>query len=146
MEHALLYPGNTDTRGMSDCSSLLLSPGSRFANLGDRLCAKLDAEKVKDLSKDGRRSGGRVDVHSITAEEVLEQVNKIFTPYRVKFASPLSWFAVWNGWLLCSIHPSLSATPSAKVQNHKLTSLVSERVARSFSSPDLRIHLGGDAA
>ena len=104
MEHALLSPGKTDTRGISGCPFLLLFRDSRFANLGDRLCTKLDAEKVKNLVKDGRGSGGRVDVHSITAEEVLEQANQVFTPYRVSFASPLSWFAVWNGWSLCSIH------------------------------------------
>ena len=127
---------------MSDCSSLLLSRGSKFAKLGDRLYTKLDAEKVRDLVKDDRGSGGTVDVDSTTAEEVLEQANKVFRPYRVSFASPLSWFAVWNDWSLCSIHLSLSA----KVQNHKLTPPVSERVARSYSSPDLRIHLGGDAA
>ena len=142
MEPALWCPRKTDTRGKLDCSFLLLFQGSGLANSGDRLYTKLDAEKVKDLVKDGRGSGGRVDVHSITAEEVLEQANKVFAPYRVNFASPLSWFAVWNGWSLCSIHLSISA----KVQTHKLTSLVSERVARSFSSPDLRIHLGGDAA
>ncbi|KAJ0421294.1 FAD binding domain-containing protein [Aspergillus carlsbadensis] len=64
-------------------------------------------------------SGGRVDVHSITADEVLEQANRIFAPYTLKFASPLSWFAIWK---------------------------ISERVARSFSSDDLRVHLAGDAA
>ncbi|KAF2199799.1 FAD binding domain-containing protein [Delitschia confertaspora ATCC 74209] len=66
-----------------------------------------------------QESGGRVDVHSITPEEVLEQANKIFAPYTLKFASTLSWFAVWK---------------------------ISERVARSFSSNDLRVHLAGDAA
>ncbi|KAG7118481.1 Aromatic hydroxylase fmpF like protein [Verticillium longisporum] len=64
-------------------------------------------------------SGGRVEVHSITPEEVLEQANRIFNPYKLKFAAPLSWFAVWK---------------------------ISERVARSFSSPDMRVHLVGDAA
>jgi phenol 2-monooxygenase (NADPH) len=39
-------------------------------------------------------------------------------PYKVDFASQLSWFAVWK---------------------------VNERVARNFSSPDQRVHIGGDA-
>ena len=82
---------------MSDCPFLLLSRGSRFANFCDRLYTKVDAEKVKDLVKDRCGSGGRVDILSTTAEEVLEQANKVFTPYRVSFASPLRWFAVWNG-------------------------------------------------
>ena len=37
-----------------------------------------------------------MEVHSITPEEVLEQANKIFAPYTLEFASPLSWFAVWK--------------------------------------------------
>ena len=37
-----------------------------------------------------------MDINSITAEEVLEQANKIFAPYTLKFAAPLSWFAVWK--------------------------------------------------
>ncbi|ROT35240.1 FAD/NAD(P)-binding domain-containing protein [Sodiomyces alkalinus F11] len=64
-------------------------------------------------------SGGNVDVHSITPEEVLEQANRIFAPYKLKFGAPLSWFAIWK---------------------------ISERVARSYSSPDMRVHLVGDAA
>ncbi|GME55942.1 Monooxygenase FAD-binding protein [Neofusicoccum parvum] len=64
-------------------------------------------------------AGGRVDVHSITPDEVLEQANRIFSPYKLKFAAPLSWFAIWK---------------------------ISERVAQSFSSHDLRVHLVGDAA
>ncbi|KAI1146765.1 FAD binding domain-containing protein [Nemania diffusa] len=64
-------------------------------------------------------SGGNVDIHSITPEEVLEQANRIFAPYKLKFGAPLSWFAIWK---------------------------ISERVARSFSSPDMRVHVVGDAA
>ncbi|KAJ5476099.1 hypothetical protein N7475_001828 [Penicillium sp. IBT 31633x] len=64
-------------------------------------------------------SGGQVDIHSVTPEEVLEQANRIFAPYKLSFGAPLSWFAVWK---------------------------ISERVARSFSSPDQRVHLVGDAA
>ena len=66
-----------------------------------------------------QESGGHVDAHSVTADEVLQQANKIFSPYKLKFASPLSWFTVWK---------------------------ISERVARSFSSADCRVHLAGDAA
>ncbi|KAL1850581.1 hypothetical protein Plec18170_006866 [Paecilomyces lecythidis] len=66
-----------------------------------------------------KEAGGKVDVHSITPDEVLEQANRIFAPYTVRFASPLTWYAIWK---------------------------VSERVAESFSSEDLRVHLAGDAA
>ncbi|KAF2836622.1 hypothetical protein M501DRAFT_1007312 [Patellaria atrata CBS 101060] len=64
-------------------------------------------------------TGGKVSIHSITPEEVLEQTNKIFAPYKVRFGAPLSWFTIWK---------------------------ISERVARSFSSKDQRVHLVGDAA
>ncbi|KAF2004770.1 FAD binding domain-containing protein [Amniculicola lignicola CBS 123094] len=60
----------------------------------------------------------RIDDHEITPEEVLEQTNLIMAPYKIEFASQLSWFAVWK---------------------------VNERVARTFSSPDQRVHIGGDA-
>lgn len=42
-------------------------------------------------------AGGKIDIHSITPEEVLEQANKIFSPYKLKFGAPLSWFAIWKG-------------------------------------------------
>ncbi|KAI9371573.1 FAD binding domain-containing protein [Aspergillus egyptiacus] len=61
----------------------------------------------------------RIDDHGITPEDALAQLNKIMAPWTVEFASPISWFSVWK---------------------------VNERVARHFSSPDLRVHLGGDAA
>ncbi|KAL7622055.1 hypothetical protein AAE478_007556 [Parahypoxylon ruwenzoriense] len=64
-------------------------------------------------------AGGKIDVHSITPDEVLEQANRIFSPYKLKFGAPLSWFAIWK---------------------------ISERVARAYSSPDNRVHLVGDAA
>lgn len=70
-------------------------------------------------SAEFQESGGHVDAHSVTADEVLQQANKIFAPYKLKFAAPLSWFTVWR---------------------------ISERVARCFSSPDCRVHLAGDAA
>ena len=70
-------------------------------------------------SAEFQESGGHVDAHTVTADEVLQQANKIFSPYKLKFAAPLSWFTVWK---------------------------ISERVARSFSSPDCRVHLAGDAA
>ncbi|KAI0449719.1 FAD binding domain-containing protein [Xylaria acuta] len=64
-------------------------------------------------------AGGKINIHSITPEEVLEQANRIFSPYKLKFGAPLSWFAIWK---------------------------ISERVARSYSSQDNRVHLVGDAA
>ena len=92
-----------------------------------RLYTQLDTSTTGPLAQsrqsknnaEFQESGGHVDVHSVTAEEVLQQANKIFSPYELKFAAPLSWFAVWK---------------------------ISERVARSFSSSDYRVHLTGDAA
>ena len=42
------------------------------------------------------QSGGQIHAHSITPEQVLEQANRIFSPYKLKFAAPLSWFAIWK--------------------------------------------------
>ncbi|KAI9661313.1 MAG: hypothetical protein M1821_009640 [Bathelium mastoideum] len=91
-----------------------------------RLYTQLDVSQTGPLARSRlakdptfAESGGNIDAHSITAEEVLEQANRIFAPYTVKFAAPISWFSVWK---------------------------ISERVARSFSSPDQRVHLTGDAA
>lgn len=50
-------------------------------------------------------AGGRVDVHSITPEEVLEQANRIFSPYKLRFASSLSWFAVWKSMFCYGLAP-----------------------------------------
>ncbi|KAL2858261.1 FAD binding domain-containing protein [Aspergillus pseudodeflectus] len=90
-----------------------------------RLYTQLDVSHTGPISRSRQardptlaESGGQIDIHSITPDEVLEQANRIFAPYRLKFGAPLSWFAIWK---------------------------ISERVARSFSSPDLRVHLVGDA-
>lgn len=55
-------------------------------------------------------SGGNVNVHSITPEEVLEQANRIFSPYKLKFGAPLSWFAIWKSLL-----------PATRIYNQMLT-------------------------
>jgi phenol 2-monooxygenase len=89
-----------------------------YTQLSRQLIERVQKEK-HEKDPTFKEAGGRIDVHSITPDEVLEQANKIFSPFTVKFASPLTWYAIWK---------------------------VSERVAESFSSPDLRVHLAGDAA
>ncbi|KAF2678716.1 hypothetical protein K458DRAFT_435570 [Lentithecium fluviatile CBS 122367] len=91
-----------------------------------RFYTQITGEKARQLSekRNGRRNASavgatRIDDHGITADEVLEQLNKIMAPWKVEFASAMSWFAVWR---------------------------VNERVARTFSTPDQRVHIGGDAA
>ena len=39
----------------------------------------------------------RIHDHGISPDEVLEQLNKIITPYTVEFVSAISWFSVWKG-------------------------------------------------
>jgi len=58
-----------------------------------------------------------MDMGTITADEVLDQTNRIFHPFKLKFASPISWFSIWK---------------------------ISERVAERFSYKN-RVHLVGDA-
>ncbi|OJJ99830.1 hypothetical protein ASPACDRAFT_60656 [Aspergillus aculeatus ATCC 16872] len=73
----------------------------------------------QELDPSSKEAGGKVDANSITPQEVLEQANRIFTPYTVRFASPLTWLAIWK---------------------------VIERVAEAFPSDNLRVHLADDAA
>jgi phenol 2-monooxygenase (NADPH) len=54
------------------------------------------AQSRQGKSQAFQEEGGHVESSSITAEEVLEQANRIFAPYKLKFASSLSWFAVWK--------------------------------------------------
>ncbi|VBB79335.1 Putative hydroxylase [Podospora comata] len=91
-----------------------------------RLYTQLDVSQTGPIAAARQQSdasfaeaGGRVEIETVTPEEVLEQANRIFAPYKLKFAAPLSWFAIWK---------------------------ISERVARSYSSHDNRVHLVGDAA
>ncbi|KAL3476631.1 FAD binding domain-containing protein [Aspergillus californicus] len=81
------------------------------------------ARKLQDRRRARRNASAvgetRIDDHGVIPEEALAQLNKIMAPWTIEFASPISWFSVWK---------------------------VNERVARRFSSKDLRVHLGGDAA
>lgn len=113
-------------------------------NIGPDHCrfyTQINGEKARKLqaNRQARRNAStvgetRIDDHGITPDEVLEQLNKIIAPHTVEFASPMSWFSVWRG------------TKSSPLIDHDTDQTVSERVARHFSSPDLRVHLGGDAA
>ncbi|KAG9200841.1 hypothetical protein G6514_006549 [Epicoccum nigrum] len=69
-----------------------------------RFYTQITGEKARQLSaaRSSRRNASdvgatRIDDHGITADEVLEQLNKIMTPWKVEFASAMSWFAVWRG-------------------------------------------------
>ncbi|KAL5047455.1 hypothetical protein BDW71DRAFT_196872 [Aspergillus fruticulosus] len=87
---------------------------------------QINGDKARNLQENrkARRNASavgetRIDDRSITPAEVLEQLNKIIAPYSVEFASPMSGSSMWR---------------------------VSERVAWHYSTPDLRVHLGGNAA
>ena len=69
----------------------------------DRLYTQLDISNHGEIFKarhandvDLQEAGGRVDTNSITPDEVLAQANRIFSPYKLKFGAPLSWFAIWK--------------------------------------------------
>ncbi|KAL4783565.1 FAD binding domain-containing protein [Aspergillus varians] len=90
-----------------------------------RYYVQINGETARRLQekREARRNASsvgetRIDDHGITPDEALEQLRKILSPWTIEFASPISWFSVWK---------------------------VNERAARHFSSPDLRVHLGGDA-
>jgi phenol 2-monooxygenase (NADPH) len=68
-----------------------------------RLYTKLDVSVTGPLAKtrqandpDFKEVGGVVDVHSITPDEVLTQARRVFHPWKLEMATPLSWFAVWK--------------------------------------------------
>lgn len=95
-------PGKKDTSGTSQGGK-----GAReLVNLKliqvvGRLYTQLDVSATGSIAQSRQaagfaESGGQVDVHSITPDEVLAQANRIFAPYTLKFAAPLSWFAVWK--------------------------------------------------
>ena len=72
--------------------------------LGKRFYTQIAGDKARQLSekRNGRRNASavgatRIDDHGITADEVLKQLNKIMAPWKVEFASAMSWFAVWRG-------------------------------------------------
>ena len=65
------------------------------------LYTQIDSKRAKELAEShghisSIKANGRINDHSLTAEEVLEQTNRIFAPFTLKFASPISWFAVWR--------------------------------------------------
>ncbi len=108
----------------------------------DAKTAQAFADKRQAKDNSFLDNGGRVDIPFITPEEALEQTNRIFAPYKWKFAAPLSWFAVWR---------SMSFLPATYLHSRHANSRlffrsVNERVARTFSTPDMRVHLAGDAA
>ena len=111
MVDVLLFLGKVDTRGSHSIRPWFLR--LRFSDiLGHRIYTRLSPERVKELAEDRREAGGRVDVHSITPEELLEQTNKVFAPYTVRFAGPLSWFAIWKGWSCPTCRRSVPAPVS----------------------------------
>lgn len=103
MEDALSFHERTATSGVT----YLQDKPRRIIDV-TRLYTQLDisstgpiAQSRQGISKTFQEEGGNVESSSITAEEVLEQANRIFAPYKLKFASPISWFAVWKSELLC---------------------------------------------
>jgi phenol 2-monooxygenase (NADPH) len=55
------------------------------------------ARKVSRRSKDSAVGETQIHDHGITPDEVLEHLNKIMAPWKVEFASAMSWFALWRG-------------------------------------------------
>ncbi|KAL9637920.1 MAG: hypothetical protein Q9164_001893 [Protoblastenia rupestris] len=71
--------------------------GNFLENRFEAICRWQEAKGSRHATDDDfHESGGKVDINSITPEEVLEQANRIFAPYKLKFAAPLSWFAIWR--------------------------------------------------
>ena len=65
----------------------------------------MTGEKGAKLAESRKRKRGenqstvgdtQITDHGITPDEALEQLNKIISPWKVEYASTLSWFAVWK--------------------------------------------------
>lgn len=80
-----------------------MTPLVLIPDLYDSIYTQISGEKAKFLQSQRARANAsavgetRIYNHGITPDEVLEMTNKIFAPYTVEFASPLSWFAMWKG-------------------------------------------------
>ena len=106
MEAALWSQESTDTLGESIIwqninSGQLVCLISYFAG---RFYTQISGERARKLAqnrKDRHNASSveenRIDDHGITAEEVMEQLNKIIAPFKVEFNSALSWFSLWKG-------------------------------------------------
>ena len=90
-----------------------------YVQIRGEKAARIAAARRRNRAKSSSVGDTQIYDHGITPAEALEQLNRVMAPWRVDFAGPMSWFAVWR---------------------------VNERVARYFSSPDQRVHIGGDAA
>ncbi|KAL1794446.1 hypothetical protein ACET3X_007867 [Alternaria dauci] len=92
-----------------------------YVQLTGRLQESVVAAHRRNKERRNESSVGETQVHEhgLTPDDALEHLKKIMGSWKIDFAGPLSWFAIWR---------------------------VNERVARTFSTPDQRIHLGGDAA
>ena len=49
---------------------------------------------------DFKEAGGVAQIDSMTPEEVLDQVRKMFHPWNLEMAAPLSWFVAFNSPVL----------------------------------------------
>jgi len=100
MAAALLYPGK-----MVSFGTLRAYFQKVMELISIRLYTQIDSERAKEIARShghtsSIQANGRINDHSLTAEEVLEQTNKIFAPFILRFAAPISWFAVWRSQFL----------------------------------------------
>lgn len=70
-----------------------------------RIYVQVPREKAAKVAEARRRkrtnesvvSETQVYDHGITPDEVMQQWKRIMSPWKVEFAGPMSWFAVWRG-------------------------------------------------
>lgn len=73
-----------------------LTPGRLYTQLDVSQTGPIAASRQAKEDASFAEAGGRVAIETVTPEEVLEQANRIFAPYKLKFSVPLSWFAIWK--------------------------------------------------
>ncbi|KAF2973313.1 hypothetical protein GQX73_g378 [Xylaria multiplex] len=108
----------------SKCGGTIILPREQgltrfYVHITGADAARITATRKR--SRENNSAVGETEVydHGITPDEVMQRLNEIMSPWKVNVTGQIAWFAVWR---------------------------VNERVARHFSSPDQRVHIGGDAA
>ncbi len=72
---------------------------------GDK-AARIAAARRRNREKNSSVGDTEIYDHGITPEEAIEQLNRIMAPWKVEFAGPMSWFAVWRGACCCPAYPA----------------------------------------
>lgn len=144
MADALLCPGKMAIRGES------LPVSNLFLLKSVNLLMRMEESTLSSARRECK-SSQKTAVKQVVESMYIPSQPKRSWSRQIRSLPPTksSLLLLWVGLPSGRVSPSywfLLSPGHSKTSVFQLTSPVSERVARSFSSPDLRVHLGGDAA